>query len=502
MIPKRLAVLGIVVLLALPGVSRAQGTSGAQFLGIGMGARAAGMGGAYVSLADDATSLYWNPAGLSRLSGHSVTVSHVSWLDDAGYEFASYAMPLGRTGTVGLALEQGSISWDNTGEGEFEAGDFCGALAYGRRLSDRLGVGAAVKYVSSDLGDDGARTYAFDVGASYRLARSITLGLAVRNVGPGFAYVDEEDPLPATVAAGGSWIWKDLTVGVDLEKENDLAVAPRVGLEYRPLRGLALRGGFIGGEESALSALAGGVGVNWDNAWALDYAYRGSDLGGAHWVSLSAALGGEPETEQWTEGPADVALVESTIPKSNLTVLGELVGEAVDEALGRVGLPGASDVYLSQQGTGDASWLVQSIVLEKLTDLGHSVKTGGMPSVTEEEGRPAYEISYRIVSCEVSYPRAWREWLVGTKKVERRAQVDLHFQVLDVSRSIIWAGSARRERRDIVLGSRLPELATAGQAFTSPSAEPAGWDKVLEPLVVAGIVGGLIYLFYTSRTAD
>ncbi len=41
-----------------------------------------------------------------------------------------------------------------------------------------------------------------------------------------------------------------------------------------------------------------------------------------------------------------------------------------------------------------------------------------------------------------------------------------------------------------------------GQTFTAPELEPGGWDKILEPVVVAGIVGGLIYLFYTSKTSN
>ena len=113
-----------------------------------------------------------------------------------------------------------------------------------------------------------------------------------------------------------------------------------------------------------------------------------------------------------------------------------------------------------------------------------------------------YEIVYRIVSCEVTYPRSWREWLVGAKRVERRSAVDIHFQLLDESRAIIWAGSENRERRDIVPGSRIADLSTPGQAFTAPGIEAGGWDKVIEPVVVAGIVGGLIYLFYTSKSTE
>ncbi|MCK4513161.1 UPF0164 family protein [bacterium] len=96
MVSKRFVVFAALFLVVAPSLEcLSQGTSGAQFLGIGMGARSVGMGGAYVSLADDGSALYWNPAGLSQTTGMRLDVSHVSWLDDASYQYASFATPLG-----------------------------------------------------------------------------------------------------------------------------------------------------------------------------------------------------------------------------------------------------------------------------------------------------------------------------------------------------------------------------------------------------------------------
>ncbi len=116
----KLAVLVAVMVAVLPPASLAQGTSGAQFLGVGIGARAAAMGGAYTSIADDGTALHWNPAGLTRVDGHRLTLSHISWLPGVKYNYASYAAPAGSDAGIGVALEQGGAgSWDNTGEGSF-----------------------------------------------------------------------------------------------------------------------------------------------------------------------------------------------------------------------------------------------------------------------------------------------------------------------------------------------------------------------------------------------
>ena len=496
------ALLAAFALLAAAGHCAAQGTSGSQFLAVGMGARSTGMGGAAVSLANDGTTLHWNPAGLTLVGGHNLAVSHVAWLSDASYQYASYVGPLGESGAVGLAVERGGLSWDNTNEGDFDAGDFSGVIGYGRRLSGNLGAGGSLKYISSTLGDDSAASYALDVGAVYRLSDNLRLGAAARNLGPGLQYRESEDPLPATLAMGGSWAWRDVTLALDIEKQNDLETVPRVGIEYVPVAPLALRGGYVGGGDSALDALTGGFGLRWSDVWAFDYAYRPSELGGTHQVGLSASLGEGTGllSGASTTGEDDPGI--TAVPKANLTVITELAKEAIVEAVDRMALPGGSEVYVSQVGQSEASWLIQSLLYEELTARGHVVMTGAMTGGADQDGPPRFEISYRIVSCETSFPRAWREWVVGRRRVERKTRCDIHVRLSDGRSAILWAGSVQRERREIIPGDRLAELATEGQPFASPQIASGGWDRVLEPVVVAGIVGGLIYLFYTSRSAD
>lgn len=493
----------VLLLLLIVGVPAwaDEGTSGAQWLAIGVGARAAALGGAYVSLADDGAALSWNPAGLARVGGHRFTISHVSWLSGATYEYGGYAGRLGSGAGVGVVLEQGGVSWDNTGDGDFEAGDFCGALGYARTVRENVAVGGGLKLLSSKLGDDQASSYAVDAGVLYEPLDGVSVGAAVRNLGPGLDFGGGGDPLPATIAAGASYVWRDVLVALDVEKQNDSHPAARVGVEYKPMQNLALRGGAVFGAESALSAFSAGVGFSWNDRWSVDYAYRPSELTDTHHFGLSAAIGGgavEAVAAAAGGGPSSTSPV-ANVPEPNIVVIGKLAREAIAEALDRMTFPAHSDVYVAQVDKHDASWLVQSILLEELTSLGHAVKAGG---IAGEEDTGAYEISYRVVSCEASLPRAWREWVVGARRVERKTDVDIYFQLSDASKDVIWAGNARRERREIIPGGLVKQLSTPGQAFTAPELEPGGWDKILEPVVVAGIVGGLIYLFYTSKTSS
>ena len=78
------------------------GTTAAQFLKIGVGSRAIGMGGAFTATADDITAMYWNPSGLGNNYGSEALFNHVRWFADINYDYAAFATHLSGFGTVGV----------------------------------------------------------------------------------------------------------------------------------------------------------------------------------------------------------------------------------------------------------------------------------------------------------------------------------------------------------------------------------------------------------------
>ena len=114
----------------------ATGESGAQFLKIGIGARACAMGGAYTGIADDATSIYWNPAGLTQIDNFELSAMQHFWLLDMSYQNLSAVLP-SKYGDFGM-----SISYSSSGEipnyenfeklGTYTAYDMAVTLAYSK----------------------------------------------------------------------------------------------------------------------------------------------------------------------------------------------------------------------------------------------------------------------------------------------------------------------------------------------------------------------------------
>jgi long-subunit fatty acid transport protein len=173
------------------GVTRT-GTTAAGFLSIDVGARAVGMGGAYVSVAGDASTMYWNSAGLARLTELEVQFSHTRWILDVSMNYAAVAIPLGRIGTLGvnaafLSMEEMErttvLEPDGTGE-MFDAGSYAFGLSYAFSLTDRFSVGCNLKYITETIYNCSAQGVAFDIGTLFTTPLpGLELGMNISNYG-------------------------------------------------------------------------------------------------------------------------------------------------------------------------------------------------------------------------------------------------------------------------------------------------------------------------------
>ncbi len=168
------------------------GTTAAPFLKIGVGGRALGMGEAYVTLAEDITGLYWNPAGTANLEGLQVLLNHYDYIADLYYDFAGVALPFPNVGTFGAFFSYlGMPDIERTtvlspeGNGErVSAYSFAVGLSYARALTDRFSIGGSAKFVKENIWHSSATGFAFDVGVLYRaFFRNVRIGMCIANFG-------------------------------------------------------------------------------------------------------------------------------------------------------------------------------------------------------------------------------------------------------------------------------------------------------------------------------
>ena len=280
----------------------ANGEAGFAFLKLGVGARAMGMGSAYVAVADDPTALHWNPAGLAA-SGEAiqVTAMHNEWIEDFRQEYAAATIPWGPgafgasfTGFYTSELERR----DDTGTltGHFGYNDIAGTLGYGAKVATDLDAGVSGRYVRELIADESASTFAFDAGARYRVRETgLSLGAAVQNVGGKAKFIAESFPLPLTMRVGAAYR-KPLAklqgaglLSTEYRKARGEDGRFHVGGEYAYHDWLALRAGAKFGYDD--QDLSFGLGIA-RGTIRFDYALLpiGANLGSSHLFSISAKL--------------------------------------------------------------------------------------------------------------------------------------------------------------------------------------------------------------------
>jgi hypothetical protein len=214
----------------------AQGEAAVPFLLISPGARPGGMGEAGVAYANDATAIYWNPAGLAfqyedpetDYKGE-VSLMHSKWLPQFNFSDLWYDYLAGRYYLEDIGMIGGSITYLNLGKnihtdevgnelGTFDSFEYAIAASYATKLKDNLSLGVNLKFIQSNLSDiqigaenrDGkSSSFAVDLGVMWIpaygfLGNRLTFGANLSNFGPKMTYIDEDqaDPLPTNLRLG------------------------------------------------------------------------------------------------------------------------------------------------------------------------------------------------------------------------------------------------------------------------------------------------------------
>jgi len=279
------------------------GSAGLAFLKVGVGARAVGMGEAFTAAADDAFALYWNPAGITDVSGVDLGLMHAEWFQNVHLEYVGAVM--GRTNDAfGL-----SFTFNTAGQierrdvpsaeplGTFDAHDLAWGFSYARRLGGRWRLGGSLKALYEKIHLDDGWGWAVDAGLLYDTpVTGLTAGASVRNLGPKMTLRDESFKLPAAFTLGLSYRPEKLQfesggllLGADLNKPVDNSLRIHIGGEWRLQDRVAVRTGYgIGYDERGLTA---GLGLR-QGRWTIDYAWvpYSSDLGDTHRISLGIDL--------------------------------------------------------------------------------------------------------------------------------------------------------------------------------------------------------------------
>jgi hypothetical protein len=304
-------VVSLALLMVLSAAAFADGLGAFSAFKNGIGARALAMGGAFVAVCDDATALYWNPAGLAkltdtRLAGMSTDLFGMG----ITHQFVGATTSFANLG-IGLGWERASIAGQQVGDGGELGGSFTwnesvliGSLA--TNVMDVAMAGANVKYYMADNGLGGSATgFGFDLGLLVNLGDMFVIG------------VNATDLAGSTVTWNGgtadvvSGLYKagmavklaedKLVLAADIGFGDAGLGSTHIGMEFQLIKELALRGGVMLTNDFQDYVLTVGGGINVAGLY-VDAAYILEEtLGNTLVLSAEFSLGGllgETEVEE------------------------------------------------------------------------------------------------------------------------------------------------------------------------------------------------------------
>ncbi|MFH0774042.1 MAG: PorV/PorQ family protein [bacterium] len=271
----------------------------ASFLKIGEGARPLSLGGAFVGLADDLSSLYWNPAGLANLRERSLLFGYNSLDNGISSCSFSFSQPISYLSTAGFSLTSLSVSHiekratqQDEPDGELEAGNLLVKAGIGRRLNPSISYGGSLSYIRETLAGFKAETGSIDLGGLYQKGR-IKAGVSLKNLGGKLKFIKEGSELPTSLSFGLAFAPKDkwyLLSAVERVTSEEKAKI-MLGAEYLFRDSISLRLGA--GYKNELTP-SFGAGIRARN-WRIDYAFLPFDIAQTHRISLVSQEKKEPE---------------------------------------------------------------------------------------------------------------------------------------------------------------------------------------------------------------
>jgi len=189
-------------------------------------------------------------------------------------------------------------------------------------------------------------------------------------------------------------------------------------------------------------------------------------------------------------------------PATNFEILEDISETALDELLAN--MPAIRRDLVIQvvkaRGVGEIDFVFENTLVETMQEAGYRIS---LDTPAAGAGEPGYRLTYQIIRFSLTYPEIGRRYIIGAKKVERAAEIGVFAQLADMqSGDVIWVGDTQKRYGDVIPYGYLKRVEVAGYAFTAPERDEIRWGRLVEPVVVTGIVTGLVYLFFSNQEND
>ncbi len=308
--PIRIFFLMIVLIVCLAQGLYA-GESGYRFLRVGVPARGAGLGDAYVSQFGDVNTFAYNPAGLAQLDHRQFSAGYMNHVLDIGSGYGVYAQPYKDLGVFGIGIVYFSYGdfdgYDAAGypTSSYSSSDYALSVFHSHKVKENLYQGACLKYIRSSIGPYSSSAVALDLGVIYLLPKyDMQLGLSLSNAGfVTDAFVSRKEKLPASLRIGASRKWDFTTFNFqvsDLNVPGNRLERFVLSAESEPWEKISFRLGYNNQRRAELdqsgsgimrtsSGFSAGLGVKFQQ-YVIDYSFSSWGIGAVNRFSLTVNL--------------------------------------------------------------------------------------------------------------------------------------------------------------------------------------------------------------------
>lgn len=319
MIKRSLSIVLIILpFLVLNASSNEEGGVPGAYLSWGAGVRALGMGRAYVGLSENASSVYWNSAGLPQARGREINTQYSMLWEDTHYGFLSFITPLNigwKEGSIGIGIVNLTSAgyektdlYNNLLQEDANDIETTGIISYGIKLMPTLNIGAGIKIVNQNVDVYSDTGFGGDIGLLYKpkskysfIDKRVSIGVNVQNIiQPKLKLKKTTEKFPIDFKMGLAYrIIPDklLFVG-DINKNKYISYNMNVGTEYMFNDMFSLRAGYNKNE------FTGGIGVKIKDI-DINYAYayhkvlfrEGLSLNSSHRIGINILFPVKKEKE-------------------------------------------------------------------------------------------------------------------------------------------------------------------------------------------------------------
>ena len=269
----------------------------------GYGARALGMGRSYVALGNDASGLFWNPAGVMNLTSMQAMFQMSMLYQSYSMMYGAFALP-GVDDAIGIEfimfggsdIEGRDVNNQITGTVQDSKMAF--GATYSKRIMRDLYMALKGKFYMRSLGEYGDMALAGDVSMMYNISDRFTAGVNLMNVF-GMVLGDTSDKLNTQAMFGLAYKEKSMMFSLDAR---DNFNEWHFGIEYEPVKNIPLRMGVNNDELS----FGGGVKLGIMDA---DVAYIMNELSSK--IAFSVNLNFGKSMDEMTKDQVDQAMADA-----------------------------------------------------------------------------------------------------------------------------------------------------------------------------------------------